>query len=101
MDAPKLNRRYSCLGVGLLTVIIVCIANTLVWPAVQAVAVADGQRSRRSELAQARARWEVRPSPGASLTSHRRTSYAATCQYAVEYAVLGMTSLTQRATLFL
>jgi hypothetical protein len=61
MDDPKIKAQYSCLGVGLLTVIIACVGITLVWPAIKAAAVADRQQPKRSELAQARARWEAHP----------------------------------------
>jgi hypothetical protein len=64
MDTPTLNRRRLSLGARLMVAIVACMAIPLVWVAVTAVAVADGQRSKLGELEQARVRWEARPFSG-------------------------------------
>jgi hypothetical protein len=84
MHAPKVNRRYLYLGAGLLTPIIACMVITLIGPAVRSAAVADRQRSKLSELTQARALWEARPFSRYRLILHLQPSGGSVCEKAFE-----------------
>jgi hypothetical protein len=60
------------------------VAIPLVWPAVQAAAIAGRQRSRLGELEQARARWETRPFSSYHLTIQFYPRDGSVCEQAFE-----------------
>jgi hypothetical protein len=65
LPAIKVNRWFLSLGAGIITAVIACVVVAQVWAYVQtatrATAIADRQQTKRSELSQARARWDARP----------------------------------------